>query len=223
MKEKAKITLPKIGYLYHYPRLDHPTDNFRLDIFVASLPTELHFDVQHALFFTTMPDETIEKITVTHPWTYKNTAQVCAGVVVMEDRNKEKKEAFTFGGNLKIKTEESQTICTLTSSAPILEINDSTPLKHFFVEELEMLLAEQRATHLDHHDYEKQLGNADPRELYLACLEALRQKFEDFPHKDEKNREFFAFLNAEKRRLYAAGISTDLTPSLDEIFSSSKE
>ncbi|MBT3189898.1 MAG: hypothetical protein HN335_12960, partial [Anaerolineae bacterium] len=59
MNTKEENALPKIGYLYHYPQLDHPTDNFRLDIFVSSVPTEQHFDVQHVHFFIKTPQETV--------------------------------------------------------------------------------------------------------------------------------------------------------------------
>ncbi len=45
MAVEANPNLPEIGYLYHYPRLDHPTDKFKLDIFISSVPTEKHFDV----------------------------------------------------------------------------------------------------------------------------------------------------------------------------------
>lgn len=218
MTTQEKVTLPKIGYLYHYPRLDHPKENFRLDIFVSSTVTELHFDVQHASFFAAKKDNKIEQITIKHPWVYEKEAQVCAGVIVMEDRNKEKKEAFTFGGNLKIETQESQTVCTLTSSAPILDIVDTTPLKRVFAEELEIIFAERSATYANHHDYEKDLIAADPRDLYLASLEALLNKFESFTHMDKSQRDFLHFLRTEKNRLYAIGISSALAPSLDEIF-----
>ncbi len=223
MKEQEETVLPKIGYLYHYPRLDHASENFRLDIFVASIPTELHFDVQHAHFFVKTPENAIERLTISHPWTYKKDEQVCAGVVIMEDRNKVKKEAFTFGGNLKIATEETHTTCVLTSTAPILDIIDAMPVQRFFVEELEIILAERRAVYADHHDYETYLGAADPRELYLASLEALLQKFENFPSMDKNQREFLSFLRAEKKRLYAVGISAEAARSLKEIFPASEK
>ena len=218
MKEQAEIKLPKIGYLYHYPRLDRSTGNFRLDIFVSSVPTEQHFDVQHAHFFIITPEETTERLSISHPWSYKKDAQVCAGVVVMEDRHKEKKEAFTFGGNLTIESYKTHTLCSIVSSAPILELSDSTPLLQFFIEELEIILAERRALYPKLHDYEKQLANADSLTLYLASLEELIEKFEEFPNKDKRYREFLIFLHAEKHRLYEAGISTELAPTLDEIF-----
>ena len=218
MNTKEENALPKIGYLYHYPQLDHPTDNFRLDIFISSVPTEEHFDVQHVHFFIKTPQETVEKITVLHPWNYKKTAHVCAGKVIMEDRNKEKKEAFTFGGELQIENQVAQTSCVLVSTAPILDLGDATPQQIFFTDELEILFAERRAMYPDHRAYEMQLSKADPLKLYLASLKALIQKFEDFPHKDRKYRQFLAFLHSEKHRLYAARISVDTAPSLDQIF-----
>ena len=211
-------TLPKIGYLYHYPRLDHPTENFRLDIFISSTPTEEHFDVQHAHFQIKTPEESIEKLTVLHPWTLQKTARVCAGVVIMEDRNKAKKEAFTFGGDLKITSQAEQTICTLSSTAPILDISDASPMRRFFVDELEILFAERRAAFKNHRLYEKALIHADPLELYLASLKYLIEKFEKFPHKNSTYRQFLGFLYTERHRLHAAQIFMDAAPTLDDLF-----
>ncbi len=218
MNTKEENALPKIGYLYHYPQLDHPTDNFRLDIFVSSVPTEKHFDVQHVHFFIKTPQAAVEKITVVHPWTLQKTARVCAGKVIMEDRYDEKKEAFTFGGDLQIENQAAQTSCILVSTAPILDLGDATPQQIFFADELEILFAERRAMYPNHHAYEMQLSKADPFKLYLASLKALIQKFEEFPHKDRKYRQFLHFLHSEKHRLYAARISVDIAPSLDTIF-----
>jgi len=218
MSTKGKNVLPEIGYLYHYPNLDQPNDKFRLDIFISSVPTEKHFDVQQVYIFIKTPAGTMEKTTVKHPWTYKKTANIYAGVVILEDRNKNKKEAFTFGGDLKIESQASQTICFLTSSAPILEINGTTPMHRFFVEELEILFAKRRAMYPNHSAYEKLLIEADPLKLYLASLKTLIQKFEKFPHKDRKYRQFLHFLYSEKHRLYAVRISLDIAPTLDEIF-----
>ncbi|MFH1633689.1 MAG: hypothetical protein ABIG63_06710 [Chloroflexota bacterium] len=223
MAKKSENALPKIGYLYHYPRFDHPTDNFRLDIFISSIPTEQHFDVLRAHFFVKTPQGAIERLTITHPWNYEKTIRVCAGVVLMEDRKWKKEEAFAFGGQLKIDVQELQTVCNLVSSAPILEISGATPLHRFFIDELEILLAERRAAYLNRREYETQLSKMDPLELYLACLKELIQKFEQFPHKDEKYLQFLMFLHSQKHRLDAAGLSRDPAPKLDDIFIISRE
>ena len=45
MTDTKDKTLPEIGYLYFYPRMEHPTEKFRLDVFISATPTEQHFDV----------------------------------------------------------------------------------------------------------------------------------------------------------------------------------
>ena len=220
MAEKSESTLPKIGYLYHYPRLDHPTDNFRLDIFISSIPTEQHFDVLRAHFFVKHLKGKLEHLTISHPWNYEKTAHVCAGVVEMEDRKGKKEEAFTFGGKLKIESQDLQTVCTLVSPAPILEISEATPLNELLIDELEILLAERRASYPNHLEYETQLEKSDPFELYLACLNELIQKFEGFPHKDEIYLQLLWFLHSQKYRLEAAGLSRDSALKLEDIFNS---
>ncbi len=223
MAEKPDSTLPKIGYLYHYPQLDHPTDNFRLDIYISSIPTEQHFDVLRARFFVKHLKGEIERLTIAHPWNDEKTARVCAGVVEMEDRKGKKEEAFSFGGQLKIESQDLQTVCILVSPAPILEISGASPMNGLFIDELEILFAECRAAYPNHLEYETQLVKTNPFELYLACLNELIQKFERFPHKDKIYLQLLWFLHSQKYRLDAAGLSRDPAPKLEDIFKINKE
>lgn len=215
---KKENQLPKIGYVYHYPRLDHPTEKFRLDIFVADTPTEQHFDVTQVHFFAKTPEGRMKILDVRHPWTLEKSVQVYAGKVVLEDRNHKKKEAFTFGGDLRIQNRDAYTLCSLHSSAPIFDISDSTYLYKLFVDELEILFAERQAMVADHTEYEAILGETDPLSLYLACLKTLLNEFEDFPHKKQIYRQFLFFLHTEKRRLDEVGIHIESAKNLDEIF-----
>ena len=218
MDEKSEKKLPRIGYLYHYPNLDHPTEKFRLDIFVSSTPTEQHFDVLRAHFFVKTSAEGVSRLTVTHPWSYEQSTQVCAGVIIMEDHKGKKEEAFSFGGQLKIEGQKRQTVCNLVSPAPILEINRATPMHGLFIDELEIILAEQHARYSERQKYEKQLCEADPYRLYLACLNELIQKLEGLPHKDENYLQLLAFLYSQEHRLEAAGLLEKPIPTLESIF-----
>lgn len=210
-------SMPKIGYLYHYPRLDHPGENFCLDIYLLSAPTGQHFDVKSAHLFVATPQQTIERLTIRHPWHYQRTTQVCAGLLEMEDWKGKKEEAFTFGGGLKIGSREAFTTCLLASSAPILEISGATPLHALFIEEIEILFAERKAAYVDAHEYEAHLVSAAPLDLYRACLEALIGKFDDLPHKDEKYMHFLAELWMQKHRIEATELARQPAPLLDEI------
>ena len=100
MTEENAMNLPKIGYLYHYPTVDHPTDKFRLDIYLSSIPTEKHFDVLHVITNTESQYGGLERLKVTHPWDFQSLYHVCAGKIILEDRKDKKDEAFCFGGQL---------------------------------------------------------------------------------------------------------------------------
>lgn len=217
MTKGSENGLPEIGYLYHYPRLDDPTDKFRLDIFISSIPTEKHFDVLRAHFVVKTQAGAVKRLKITHPWTYEEVARVCAGVIILEDRNRKEEEAFTFGGQLKIKAEEMQTVCTMVSTAPILEISRAIPLHRLLVEEMEILFAERQAKYTNCHEYELKLGNADPLDLYLACLKELRDKFERFPHMDNEYLQFLRYLHTEEHRLETAGLFRKPRPELEDI------
>jgi hypothetical protein len=219
MTETKNEIQPKIGYLFYYPDLDHPTDNFRLDVFVSDVVTEQHFDVFKANFPVQNPKTGIKPLTIKHPWHGHKEAHVCAGLTILEDRKGKKEEAFTFGGQLSLDTQESQTVCRLISPAPILEVNESFPLHMLFIDEIEILLAEYRAKYLKESDFEAALCQADPRGLYLACLTEITQKFERFPKKDDQTMRFLTFLHAQQQKLRAAGLIKGLLPpKMSDIF-----
>jgi len=210
--------LPKIGYLFHYPQLDHPTDTFRLDIYLSSIPTEKHFDVKTASFIIQSEEEGFNNMTVSHPWGFENSAKVCAGLVVMTDRHGKKVEAFSFGGKLTIKSKENQTLCTLASHAPILELSSATPMHKLFVEEVEIALAKYRADFPVHTNFEKILCNENPFNLYLTCLTEITTKFESFSRNNDTYMDFLIYLRSEYHRLEAVGLTKGDLPPLKEIF-----
>lgn len=209
--------LPETGYVYHYPSLDHPSDPFRLDIYIFTSPTEMHFDVKSAHFFAKTQAGGIERLSVIHPWSFEETAQICAGLVEMEDRKGKKEKAFTFGGRLQVDSQEALTTCTLLSSAPILEISGASPLHKLFIEEVEILLAERKAEYTHASDYKKRLIQAHPQQLYLASLDSLIRKFQTFPNKNEVYARFLVYLHHQKHRMEAAGLVKGPIPPVSQI------
>jgi len=221
MTDEKNTAQPKIGYLFYYPDLDHPTDNFRLDVFVSDVVTEQHFDVCKAHFPVQDPDTGVEHLTVEHPWHGRKEARVCAGITILEDHKGKKEEAFTFGGKLSLDAQAFQTVCRLISPAPILEVNESVPLHMLFIEEVEILLAEYRAKFPKGSDFDAALCQADPRGLYLACLTEITDKFERFPQRNDQTMRFLTFLHAQQQKLQAAGLIKGLLPSrMSDIFKS---
>lgn len=223
MNELDGLDLPKIGYLYHYPSVDHPTDKFRLDVFVSAIPTEKHFDVLHAIFTVESEYGGLERLKVTHPWEFKSPYRVCPGKVILEDRKDKKDEAFCFGGQLTVHVKQSQTECVLVSPAPIIEVNSTRPMQVLFVMELEMLLAEYRAGYSGENDFEKDLCAADPFDLYTACLRELILAYTHKAQKDNTYLEFLNYLHKDEYRLRKAGLLNKTIPALKEILTVDKD
>lgn len=209
--------LPRIGYLFHYPDLAHPTEKFRLDIYVSATPSERHFDVLRVYLSVRTPEGQLEQLKITHPWRYEASYQACGGVVIMEDRKGKKVEAFHFGGELKIINQENHTTCVLTSSAPILDISAAKPVQALFIEELESLFAKKRAAELTGLTYELSLCGADPDQLYIASLRALIDTIEKPAFQGERYQQLLFFLHAEEHRLINAGMVKEPVRSLEEL------
>ncbi len=218
MSKSEEQDLPDIGYLFHYPRLDHPTDIYRLDIHITSEPTNKHFDVLRVRFPIKKNAEEIEQMKVAHPWNHESELGVCAGTVIMEDRKSKKAEAFTFGGQLTIKNQEKQTNCILVSSAPILEISQTVPMQQQFIKEVQILLAETQAKFPDYHRFAKFLIKVDPMDLYLACMETILMVYEHHHQKTENQYQLLTYLHSQKHRLKAADLIKKPILTIDNLF-----
>ena len=210
---------PKLGYWFAPPESSHAPGGSRLDIFINEKPTEHHFDPEKLHMWVMAKEKPTELLTIRHPWDFTPTYQALAGTIEVIDRYGKKEEAYTFGGSLKIESQKTFTVCTLESSAPILEISSADQIPMLFIEEIEILLAERRAELLSKpHTYEKHLINADPFTLYLACLNALIDKFEHAHRKDGLHiNEFLNFLHVEGKRLKDKGLTPRHVPALEEI------
>ena len=218
MTENRKMELPEIGYLFHYPKFDQPSDFFRLDVYITSAPSEKHFDVQRLRLTARDVHGKIENYSITHPWHFGKGVEVCPGVVILEDRNGEKEEAFTFGSCMAVKVKESVTFCTIVSSAPILEINNATPLNRLFIDEVELLLAQYRTRFDTELGFKEKLFSVMPLDLYTACVDEIIAKFKQFPRMDEVYHRLVIDLHAQLHRLDAVGKLNKVPPSLDQIF-----
>ena len=85
---------------------------------------------------------------------------------------------FLWVGNWKSRLKLIETVCALTSNAPIFPVTPEHDLPMWIVTELEILLAQQRA-HWDPqhpHAFETHLSTVDPFTLYASCLQALQAK-----------------------------------------------
>jgi len=139
-------------------------------------------------------------------------------LIVLDDRKGKREEAFSFGGQLSIESGEEMTRCKLVSSAPIMKITNADPQHAYFIEELEIVLAQHRAKSADDDKFNKKLCSEEPFHLYLACLLDLVKKFENSSNHSERNLQMLIFLHHELHRLQAAGMIEDPSASLADIF-----
>ena len=218
MDNKSENLLPKIGYVYHYPQINQTESKFRLDMYLSSIPTEKHFDILRVRVSAKSKQGTVNLIKILHPWGFGTSMDVCAGVVVMEDRKGNKEEAFTFGGKLTIVEEEMQTKCILESSAPILEISEATSMHRLFIDELKIILAKQQAAYNNHEEYERLLCSAEPVDLYAACIDRMTKEIKSSSPKTEEHYQLLRYLHSQVHRMQAANMIPSPAPCLDEIF-----
>jgi hypothetical protein len=209
----------ELGYWFYPSDWEHAPGGNRLDIVINESSSGLLYTPKNIHLPVKSSWDSIESLVISHPWKFANTYRVCAGLVEIIDWKGEKKEAYTLGGHLVIEDLHGQTLCVLTSSAPILEINSAHTDLMMLIEEIEILLAERRAALLSEPDIiEKHLVIASPFELYIACIDSLIDKFEHFSHKE--NTQIFRFLNflhAEKKRLKGEGLLKLYVPPLEKI------
>lgn len=188
----------ELGYSF-FPREEpHDIGHSELKVIIRPMPTERHYDPE-TLTCTIAPHSGgTETLRVHHPWVLDTTYRLCAGHVTLEDRKGKRVVAFTFGGELHIDSTERRTICRLISPTPILEHSQQRDsLELLLGEEAEILFAERRAAWLhNENEFDRRLANADPQQLYYACLAALRDKIDQWPEWEEPiHQEFKHFLH----------------------------
>ena len=184
----------QLAYCFHPPVQPHDIGHPRLDVVIHAAPTGEHFDPE-LLICPVADGDRSTSMDVRHPWTQELTYRVCAGDVVIEDRDHERLTAFTFGGTLTIDADQRRVVSCLTSPAPLLEYSSQpAALEQQLIDEVNILFAERRATQ-DEDAFAQRLAAADPVLLYRACLAALYAKFEHFPAQDEPHQRFKHFLH----------------------------
>ncbi len=195
-----------LGYTFHPPLEAHPIGYSQLDVVIRPTPTGEHLDPESFACHIAADDRTM-RLQVIHPWTQETTYRVSLGEIDIEGMRHEHVTAFTFGGTLRVDSYAQRTLCQIVSPAPLLEhARQTSTLPEQLIEEVQILMAERRAAHLDDDAFELKLAAADPLQLYHACLGALEEKFAHFPATDEGHRHFKQFLLDATRSLKDAGI-----------------
>jgi hypothetical protein len=210
-----------LGYFFHPRRHPESPGHPQLDVVLRPEPTRRHFDPEWIALKVAVQRARVGHLTVHHPWRrLSHRFRTCAGRVVWGDRKGETIAAFTFGGELRIQSKETYTLCTLASPAPILSVSRRFSIPAMLALEVEVLLAERRAAWVhDLESYDKRLAAAEPSAIYRACLRALEEKFQDLTGQVEIEflDRFTLFMCAERDRLGKVWGRSPDTPTLSEL------
>jgi hypothetical protein len=214
----AEAERQDLGYIFHPKRYQHAPGYPRLDIVLRPEPTHRHFDPEWVEIEVVGGDGELTSLTVRHPWrSRKQRFRVRPGRFCWGDRKEEECAAFIFGGTLQIATTEADTTCVITSAAPLLYAANHSSIPMLLICEVEILLAEKRATTTQPLEvFQQRLATLDPLMLYAACLDALVEKFEA-PDPDHRPAvEFAQFLETE-RQIVENEVRPRRLPPLDQL------
>jgi hypothetical protein len=134
-------------------------------------------------------------------------------------------QQVSTGGDLSVESGADRTLCTIQSTAPILDPSSDASMQ--FIEtvpsllcgEVEALLAQRQARWGGNPlAFENRLGEIDPMQLYAACIKALAERLEQHLFvRTEWSGAFIRFLHMETDHLAEEGIRlSDISP-LDDL------
>jgi hypothetical protein len=187
------------GYILAPARRSSEPGAAKLQIFLEAKPSSEHFDPKSVLISVLDERGGVTPISIEHPWASGRELRVCAGPFDLIDRKDKHVEGFTYGGELHIEVGETTTKLTLESPAPIL-VRPNHALANLLAEESEILLAKRRATVNDEEVVEQHLAEAEPLQLYKACLDELEERQQRLPPGDDALMMKFKHMVKEERR-----------------------
>jgi hypothetical protein len=213
---------PDLGYVFYpYESIEHP-GHPRMDVIIHKKPTLRHFDPEEACFLVAShKGHKIDHVHICHPWTQAKKYQVCAGRIILSDRKGKHVEAFSFGGDLQILSDNQETVCVLKSPAPIFYLEEVHCLPTWLTSEAEIILAREKARSdaVDTHYFEEHLTQVDPFLLYARSLLVMQGRPCDCFLKESKlEHECEQFIRSEIKRLREIDLWPLLVPALDELF-----
>ncbi len=164
----------RYGYYLH-PSNYHPSLGYAgLDVYLAASQPDRFFDTEAALFSINTGDKTIQ-MEILHPVaTTPARYQVAFGRFLLLAYNGDVEIGMSFGGLLEIETRDTYTLCHLSSSAPIFDIEESGGLVATLESEIEAELARLRPQWTGSDAaFDSRLASIDALTLFVASLSLL--------------------------------------------------
>jgi hypothetical protein len=196
----------------------------RLDIVIREHPSEAHFDPERVELGVVSEFGGVENRSIAHPWPWHEQTRATPGFVTLRDRKDKYIETFTFGGTLTIQPYPEITRCSLTSEAPILNLNQipgfhNLTIPYMLAMQAQILLARRRAAWLiEPMAFQTRLAAVEPLEFYGSCIRALIVKYGHFPTSTDVDAQgLLNFLNEERERIHSRLRGVEKLPKIEEI------
>ena len=208
-----------LGYIF-YPSANLEALGFsELAICLYDQPTGKHFDPCEASFPLADQAAGVEQTTFYHP-TSSARYRVSVGRIIIQDFVDKVVEAFSFGGDLQIEATESQTLCRLSSSAPIFDLRQPFSPEATLVSEYEGEFARMHAQwQRDDFGFEERLVDLEPKLLFLAASASVEANLHRLPASSH-GEEYWQLRRALRdalRFVYPDGKLPEGAPILDDL------
>ena len=138
----------------------------------------------------------------------KGKQHVCPGQLTLFDEDDAVRDFFTFGGSLELSKTDGEQVYSITSDAPILELNnprESVPDQ--LAAEADALLAKIVVRcEPQRDDFDQRLAKVDPFQFYVATLHSILTHYQHAPILEKAFRSFHDSLSREKGWLVGKGL-----------------
>jgi len=151
---------------------------------------------------------------------FQKSRHIGPGQVSLHDRKDKQVKFFTFGGLLEAVSVPGETVYSLRSPAPILDLNGSLEsVADQLAFKTEAMIAEQDARWgLNEDGFLRRLAEVDPFEFYLATINSILQRYEQCSALRRSFHHFYATLLREKKWLLKAEQWPAMPQDLNQVF-----
>lgn len=187
---------------------------------IRETPTGEHFDPESIHLRIIEDNKGADWDTFRLKLLFQKSKHIGLGQVSLRDRIDKRVKFFTFGGFLEATSIPGETVYSLRSPAPILDLNESPEsVAEQLAFETEAMIAEQKARWgSNERGFSQRLAQISPLELYLAVLHAILQRYELSLALHRSFHQLYAALLEEKKWLVEMAQWPAMLHDLNQLF-----
>jgi hypothetical protein len=218
MPDLKPTSEPSLGYRFGGRSRPSALGYSQLQARLTLEPRNTHFNPQYLRVSVFSPSSGVGHLSVCHPRKASERYRLYPDRIILRDHNGQTIEAFVFGGKLQVSPNADRTLCTISSEAPILELVGEQSISAMLAVEVEELLAGERCPdERQLAEFEGKIAQADPLDLYAACLLALKMKLKRLTVLDVTQVQLLRAVTAEMEALRQLPAFEGGLPTLKDI------